>query len=130
LATFQTVQDVTDRLLRQDYISSDEISTVVFLAERMGKPVLAEGPAGVGKTELAKVWAAATGRPLVRLQCYEGLDKQGATSGSIPSRCSTPLRDKLRGDGRREHARRAADRVAAEESVFSRRFLPRPCCRP
>ena len=132
LATFQTVQDVTDRLLRQDYISSDEISTVVFLAERMGKPVLAEGPAGVGKTELAKVWAAATGRNLVRLQCYEGLDEAKALyewEYSKQMLYTQLLRDKL-GEvmAGASTLAEAADRVAAEESVFfSRRFLlPRP----
>ena len=132
MATFQTVQDVTDRLLRQDYISSDEISTVVFLAERMGKPVLAEGPAGVGKTELAKVWAAATGRNLVRLQCYEGLDEAKALYEWEYSKhmlYTQLLRDKL-GEvmAGASTLAEAADRVAAEESVFfSRRFLlPRP----
>lgn len=132
MATFQTVQDVTDRLLRQDYISSDEISTVVFLAERMGKPVLAEGPAGVGKTELAKVWAAATGRNLVRLQCYEGLDEAKALyewEYSKQMLYTQLLRDKL-GEvmAGASTLAEAADRVAAEESVFfSRRFLlPRP----
>jgi MoxR-like ATPase len=132
LATFQTVQDVTDRLLQQDYIANDEISTVVFLAERMGKPVLAEGPAGVGKTELAKVWAAATGRQLVRLQCYEGLDEAKALyewEYSKQMLYTQLLRDKL-GEvmAGASTLAEAADRVAAEESVFfSRRFLlPRP----
>ncbi|MGQ0603672.1 MAG: AAA family ATPase, partial [Anaerolineales bacterium] len=50
---FNTTADVTDALSKQQYIASDEISTVIFLAEKLGKPVLAEGPAGVGKTELA-----------------------------------------------------------------------------
>ncbi len=132
---FQSVQDVTDRLLRQDYIASDEISTVVYLAERMGKPVLAEGPAGVGKTELAKVWAAATGRELIRLQCYEGLDEAKALyewEYSKQMLYTQLLRDKL-GEVMAGAATlaEAADRVAAEESVFfSRRFLlPRPLLR-
>ena len=75
---FTSTTDVRENLLRQQYIAGDEISTVVFLAERMGKPVLAEGPAGVGKTELAKAWAAASGRELIRLQCSEGLDEARA----------------------------------------------------
>ncbi len=65
-------------LSQQQYIATDEISTVLFLAERLDKPILAEGPAGVGKTELAKAWAGATGRELIRLQCYEGLDETKA----------------------------------------------------
>ncbi len=75
---FNSISDVTHGLLGQQYIASDEISTVVYLAERMGKPILAEGPAGVGKTELAKAWAGAAGRELIRLQCYEGLDEAKA----------------------------------------------------
>ena len=67
-----------DALKKQQYIASDEITTVLFLADRLCKPVLAEGPAGVGKTELGKAWAGAAGRPLIRLQCYEGLDETKA----------------------------------------------------
>src|SRR5882762_3004804 len=75
---FKDTKEVTSALNQQQYIASDEIATVLFLAEKLGKPVLAEGPAGVGKTELAKAWAAATGRELIRLQCYEGLDETKA----------------------------------------------------
>jgi MoxR-like ATPase len=60
------------------YICSREIATVVFLAQSVLKPVLVEGPAGVGKTELAKAVARSTGRELIRLQCYEGLDESKA----------------------------------------------------
>ena len=60
------------------YLTDDRIAQVVFLADRLGKPILAEGPAGVGKTSLAVAVAAATGRRLVRLQCYEGLDEAKA----------------------------------------------------
>src|SRR6187551_607226 len=72
------VGQVTKALAGQQYIASEEISTVMFLATQLGKPLLAEGPAGVGKTELAKSWAKATGMPLIRLQCYEGLDESKA----------------------------------------------------
>ena len=75
---FKDTADVNQRLGQQQYIASDEIATVVYLAQSLCKPVLAEGPAGVGKTELAKAWAAALGAPLVRLQCYEGLDESKA----------------------------------------------------
>src|SRR3989442_10607221 len=72
---FETVEDVQQRFRAARYIASRRISTVVFLAARMGRPVLVEGPAGVGKTELAKTLAVVSARPLIRLQCYEGLDE-------------------------------------------------------
>jgi MoxR-like ATPase len=65
-------------LREQDYLADGAIAQVVFLADALDKPVLVEGPAGVGKTELAKSVAAATGRRLIRLQCYEGLDEAKA----------------------------------------------------
>jgi MoxR-like ATPase len=70
-----SVDEVQQRFRNARYIASRRIATVVFLAARMGRPVLIEGPAGVGKTELAKTLAEVTGRPLIRLQCYEGLDE-------------------------------------------------------
>jgi len=75
---FQSVQDVMERLEGVKYISSREISTVVFLAQATKKPILVEGPAGVGKTELAKSVAKCLGREMIRLQCYEGLDESKA----------------------------------------------------
>src|ERR671939_537879 len=75
---FNSKGAVKDALAEQKYIATDDIATVLFLAQRLEKPVLTEGPAGVGKTELAKAWAGATGRPLIRLQCYEGLDETKA----------------------------------------------------
>jgi MoxR-like ATPase len=75
---FGDVADVRDRLAAAGYLTDDAIATTVFLADRLGKPLLVEGPAGTGKTELAKAVAAATGSDLVRLQCYEGLDEARA----------------------------------------------------
>jgi MoxR-like ATPase len=75
---FQSIEDVRERLAEQSYVSDRRLATVVFLATRLGKPILVEGPAGVGKTELAKSLAGAAGRDLDRLQCYEGLDEAKA----------------------------------------------------
>lgn len=132
---FETVESVRHALDGQQYIATDEIATVLFLAESLGKPLLAEGPAGVGKTELSKAWAAATGRELVRLQCYEGLDESKALyewEYAKQMLYTQLLRDKLAhllGDTR--SLAEAADRLGEEEDVFfSERFLlPRPLLR-
>jgi len=73
-----SVAEVKDALAQAGYLADEPAALVSFLAQRLGKPVLVEGPAGVGKTELAKALARATGRELVRLQCYEGLDEAKA----------------------------------------------------
>jgi MoxR-like ATPase len=75
---FASVQDVRSRLAATGYLVDDAIATTVFLADRLAKPLLVEGPAGVGKTYLAKAVAEATSADLVRLQCYEGLDEARA----------------------------------------------------
>jgi MoxR-like ATPase len=125
---FESVQMVKDCLEAEQYIASDEIATVVYLAEKLGKPLLLEGPAGVGKTELAKAFAQATGYDLVRLQCYEGLDESKALyewEYAKQMLYTQLLRDKL-GDLLKDAASltEAADRLAGEEDVFfSTRFL-------
>ncbi|MFE5977565.1 AAA family ATPase [Streptomyces sp. NPDC056460] len=75
---FSSVDDVADRLAATGYLASPAVATTVFLADRLGKPLLVEGPAGVGKTELAKAVTEVTGAHLVRLQCYEGVDESRA----------------------------------------------------
>ena len=128
----EATEKIKKDLAAQEYIASDEIATVIYLAEQLGKPVLCEGPAGVGKTELSKVWAGASGRRFIRLQCYEGLDETKALyewEYAKQMLYTQLLRDKLQdvieGAGT---LREAADRIAAEEEIFfSERFLlPRP----
>jgi len=75
---FESVQSVRDGLKDVNYLADDGIAGVVFLADRLGKPILVEGPAGTGKTQLAKSVAELIGAKLIRLQCYEGLDESKA----------------------------------------------------
>ncbi len=129
---FKSVEDVIQQLGDQDYLCDKKIATVVYLAQQLDKPVLVEGPAGVGKTELAKVVAAALGREMIRLQCYEGLDeakalyeweysKQLLYTQILKDKVSETIADS-------ESLADAAERVGQEDSVFfSERFIvPRP----
>jgi MoxR-like ATPase len=75
---FAGPSEVRDRLRSADYLADDAVAVALFLADRLDRPLLVEGPAGVGKTELAKAAATATGARLIRLQCYEGLDESRA----------------------------------------------------
>ncbi|MBO2450181.1 MoxR family ATPase [Actinomadura barringtoniae] len=77
-ALFISPEDVTQRLGEVGYLTDDAIATTVYLAQALGKPLLVEGPAGVGKTELAKAVSRAGSAELIRLQCYEGLDEARA----------------------------------------------------
>ncbi len=125
---FGSSSSVKAALSDQKYIASDEIATIVYLADKLGKPLLTEGPAGVGKTELAKAVAGATGCNLIRLQCYEGLDESKALYEWEYSKqllYTQLLRDKLNDTlGAADTLSQAADRLAKEEDVFfSDRFL-------
>src|SRR3954462_13383598 len=77
-ARFESVPEVREGLRDVKYLADEGIAGVVYLADRLGKPVLVEGPAGTGKTQLAKSVAEVTGSRLIRLQCYEGLDESKA----------------------------------------------------
>ncbi len=125
---FESANAVKTSLAAQKYIASEEIATIVYLTRKLEKPLLTEGPAGVGKTELAKAIAGATGRELIRLQCYEGLDESKALYEWEYSKqllYTQLLRDKLNDTlGKADTLSEAADRLAKEEDVFfSNRFL-------
>ena len=115
---FTDIDDVIDRLGEQGYLADRATATVVFLADRLGKPLLVEGPAGVGKTELAKAVTAATGAELVRLQCYEGVDEARALYEW--NHAKQILRIQA-GQGREWDATR--DDVFSEEFLLSRPLL-------
>ena len=126
--TFASPAKLKDALGEQEYIANDEIATIMYLSQQLGKPLLTEGPAGVGKTELAKAIAGATGRELIRLQCYEGLDETKALYEWEYAKqllYTQLLRDKLQETfAGTSSLAAAADRLAAEEDVFfSMRFL-------
>jgi MoxR-like ATPase len=132
---FQSVDDVITRLAGEQYICNRKVATVVYLACAMRKPILVEGPAGVGKTELGKVLAGALKLDLIRLQCYEGLDeakalyeweyaKQMLYTQILKEKIGEVVRDA-------KNLQQAVERIAEEDDVFfSDRFLlPRPLLR-
>jgi MoxR-like ATPase len=125
---FDSPRELKACLGEQQYIANDEIATIMYLSQELGKPLLTEGPAGVGKTELAKAIAGATQRELIRLQCYEGLDETKALYEWEYAKqllYTQLLRDKLQETlASAENLTVAADRLAQEEDVFfSMRFL-------
>src|SRR5438477_12047894 len=112
-----SVDAVVDLLERHDYFSDRRLATSVFLALKMGRPLFLEGEAGVGKTEIAKVLAAALGRELVRLQCYEGLGTASAVYEWNYPRQMIEIR--------LAEAQGSVDRDALATDIFAERFLIR-----
>src|SRR5438034_1377630 len=110
----KSIDDALALLTRADYVAERSLATAVFLALKMSRPLFLEGEAGVGKTEIAKVLAGGLGRPLVRLQCYEGLDIASAVYEWNYSRQMIEIRlAETQGTSR--------DTVAKD--IFSERFL-------
>ena len=132
MSMFSSIDEVRDRLAQQKYICSKEIATIIFLAEKLEKPVLVEGPAGVGKTDLGKVTAAAMDREFIRLQCYEGLDEAKSLYEWEYSKqllYTQILKDVLAEElADAKSLAEAVDRVARQDEVFfSQKFIvPRP----
>src|SRR6266498_2732265 len=112
-----TVDAVAALLDRHDYLADRRLATSVFLALKMGRPLFLEGEAGVGKTEIAKVLAAALGRELIRLQCYEGLDTASAVYEWNYPRQMIEIR--------LAEAQGKVDREALATDIFTERFLIR-----
>jgi MoxR-like ATPase len=129
---FSSVEEVREKLAGEKYICNKEIATVVYLSGSLNKPVLVEGPAGVGKTDLGKVTAAALGLEFIRLQCYEGLDEAKSLYEWEYSKqllYAQILKDVLAEElSDASSLAEAADRVARQEEVFfSPKFIvPRP----
>ena len=112
-----SIDDTAGRLLAQDYVADRRLATVVHLALRLQRPLFLEGEPGTGKTEIARTVAAMLGRPLIRLQCYEGLDLAGAAYEWNYARQMLEIRLAEAGSGGH------ADRAALAGELFSLRFL-------
>ena len=113
----KSIDDMEALLAQGDYVADRALSTVLFLALKMGRPILLEGEAGVGKTEIAKVLAKTLGRSLIRLQCYEGLDVSSAVYEWNYAAQMMAIR--------LTEAEGAVERSKLESDVFSERYLVR-----
>jgi len=113
----QSIDETLAMLAGADYVADRALATVLFLALRMKRPLFLEGEAGVGKTEIAKVLASALGRPLIRLQCYEGLDVSSAVYEWNYAAQMIEIR--------MEEAQGSVDRRDMEKNVFSEKYLIR-----
>lgn len=122
MAFFSSIQDTREQLARTGYLVDEELATVVFLGDSLGKPILLEGPAGTGKTELAKAVAQATGADLVRLQCYEGLDEARALY-EWNYRKQLLRIQAAQGDQESDDWRELHDDIFSEEFLLSRPLL-------
>ena len=120
-ARFGSVDEVREGLATVGYLADDGLSGVVYLADRLAKPVLVEGPAGTGKTELAKSTAAFLGARLIRLQCYEGLDEAKALYEWNYKK--QLLRIQVERGAEAEAGDRPAKWDSLEEDLFSEEFL-------
>ncbi|MFN8936659.1 MAG: AAA family ATPase, partial [Pseudomonadota bacterium] len=112
-----SIEDTQARLLALDYVADRRLATTVFLALRLQRPLFLEGEPGTGKTEIAKTLAAMLGRPLIRLQCYEGLDLAGAAYEWNYARPMLEIRL-----AEAAHAA-GGDRAALAAELFGPRFL-------
>jgi MoxR-like ATPase len=113
----QSIDETAELLESQDYLASRSLSTVLFLALKLKRPLFLEGDAGVGKTEIAKVLSAALDRPLIRLQCYEGLDISSAVyEWNYPAQML---------EIRLSEASGTRDRDQIESDIFSEKYLIR-----
>ncbi|MDR9426978.1 MAG: MoxR family ATPase [Salibaculum sp.] len=111
----ESIDEVQSALAAQDYVCSRALATVVFLALKLGRPLFLEGEAGTGKTEIARAIAAALGRDMIRLQCYEGLDAASAVyEWNFPAQMVAI---------RAAEAEGSADRQVLQRSLFSGDFL-------
>ncbi len=119
---FASPDQVGSELRAAGYLPDERISSVVYLGDRLGKPVLVEGPAGTGKTELAKSVAALTGRRLIRLQCYEGLDEAKALYEWNYSKQLLRIQAERAGHERADWSELQAD-IFGEEFLLARPLL-------